>query len=80
MSDEERKEFWKYFNQLLLHTERDAGACNKQGVVLIDDWDDFSLEHYASKTGKNCFLAKLLCLHNICAAKGTECLALLLQL
>ena len=46
LSEERRAEFWKYFAQLLLRTQRDATMCNEQGVIYIDDMDTFRLEHY----------------------------------
>ena len=53
LSEERREEFWSYFAQLVLRTGRDAKVCNDQGVVYVDDFEGFSLQHYASKTGKS---------------------------
>ena len=44
-----QKEFWKYFAQLFLRAEEDAKMCNGRGDVFIEDFEGFSLKHYASK-------------------------------
>ena len=46
-------EFWKYYEQLARRQERDAAMNKDQGVVLILDWDGFSLTNYASQQGNH---------------------------
>ena len=43
-------EFGKYFEQFIRRMRKDAG---EEGIVLIVDWDGFSLSHHASKDGES---------------------------
>ena len=49
----DKEEFWKVYEQINRREERDAVLCNDQGVVLLLDWDDFSLKNYGSVGGKH---------------------------
>ena len=44
-------ELWKSWEQWTRVMEKDAALNNGQGIVLILDFDGFSLAHYASQEG-----------------------------
>ena len=50
---EKLDEFWKYFEQFLRREAKDAEVNNGEGMVLICDWEGFSLNRHASKEGES---------------------------
>ena len=48
---EKQDEFWKYYEQGSRLQEKDAAMNDNQGIVLILDFDGFTLKHFASKDG-----------------------------
>ena len=51
MPEEKRAEVWKAYEQWTRWMEKDAALNNGQGVVLIIDFDGFSLANYGSSEG-----------------------------
>ena len=45
---EKQYEFWKYYEQGSRIQENDAAINNNQGIVLILDFDGYTLKHFAS--------------------------------
>lgn len=51
LSAEKEQEVLKYHEQHVRWAEKDSSLNNNQGIVLILDWDGFSLHHYSSVHG-----------------------------
>lgn len=50
------EEFWRAYEQWLRFQEKDASLNSNQGMVILMDFDGFTLAHFASQQGKNTLL------------------------
>ena len=54
LPEEKSSEFWKMWEDWTRVMEKDAALNNRQGIVLIIDFDGFALAYYASPEGDPC--------------------------